>query len=291
MRNKRKLIYGILTALSFVAIILGIILSSNQKIWGLKVVFLNVGQGDAILVSQGNTQLLIDGGRDGKTLLAELGKYVPFWDRTIELVMVTHPDQDHIGGLAQLAKTYRIETVLETQKKSTSQAYKHWEELLGNKKVSKIEAKKGVVVRMPKGGELEILHPLKSVSETDGGDSNANSVVARLSYGGNEFLFTGDLPIEAEGGLMQSGQNLRADFLKVSHHGSKYATSDEFLEVVKPQAAIISVGKNNSYGHPNEEVLQRLRKRAVEILRTDERGDIVYECANLERECLLLDGR
>lgn len=287
MKYNRKLIYSILLALFLCAIILFLALSLNARKNGLQIVFLNVGQGDAILISQGSTQTLIDGGKDGKLILEKLARYVPFWDRTIENVILTHPDQDHLGGLIEVAKTYQIKTVLETADRNDSQADKYWEQLISEKNIEKIDAKKGVTLKFPQGGEMKVLYPIESINDQSKEDTNSTSVITKLEYGSNKFLFTGDFPTAVDKTLFESGQNLAADVLKISHHGSKYATSEEFLEKTNPKVAIISVGKNNSYGHPSVEVLQRLRTHGIEILRTDEMGDIVYECENEKTVCSL----
>lgn len=285
MKN-RKIIYSILITLTVLATILSGIIFSIQKN-ELKVSFLDVGQGDAILISEGSNQLLIDGGKDGKVLLEKLGRYIPFWDRNIEVMLATHPDQDHIGGLVDALRTYRVQTVLKTNAESDSQIYKKLEEEIGKSGAQKVETKKGLTIKFSNEAAAGILFPIDSLSETVDNASNDNSVVVKLTYGENTFLFTGDLPSTQESVLINSGQNLSAQILKTSHHGSKYATSNEFLEAVKPQEAIISVGKNNSYGHPNQEVLQRLLQYKINILRTDEKGDIIYECSSSESGCQL----
>ena len=137
---------------------------------------------------------------------------------------------------------------------------------------------------MGNGARLEIAYPLGAV-EGVVADSNAASVVARLIFGKNSFLFTGDFPTESEQPVLDSGVNLQSDMLKVSHHGSKYGTSDALLERVKPKDAIISVGKNNSYGHPSEEVMKRLIAHRVTIFKTSELGDIAYTCASPDQGC------
>lgn len=281
----RKSIYGILLSLLALAIVLGIIISYSLHSRDLKVIFLDVGQGDAILISQGGNQILIDGGKSGKTALEKLGKYIPFWDRTIEVLVATHPDQDHIGGLIDVAKTYNIETVLETGAKSDSQTFKAWEEEINKKPARKVEAMKGAVVKFPGGSEAKILYPFSPVNPEDKSNSNQYSVVIKLTMGENSFLFTGDLPAGQELPLMDSQVDIKSDILKVAHHGSKYSTSDEFLGAVRPAEAVISAGKNNTYGHPAEEVLERLRKRGIKIWRTDESGDIEYKCKNENEKC------
>lgn len=281
MSNNRKLIYSSLALLFVLAAILAGIIFFTQKN-NLEVVFLNVGQGDAILISEGSQQILIDGGKDGKLLLQKLGKYIPFWDRNIETVIVTHPDQDHIGGLPSVLGAYRVNAILETNMESDSQIYKKLEEDIAKNNIEKTEAKKGIAIKFPDGASAEILYPFDSIENTSSNDTNAASVVVGLTIGESKFLFTGDLPSTEEASLISdtlAANSLNSQVLKVSHHGSKYATSDDFLDAVKPQDAVISVGKN-SYGHPNEETLQRLLAHKVKILRTDEVGDIIYQCQN-----------
>ena len=247
--------------------------------------FLDVGQGDSILISEGDQQILIDGGKDGKILLEKLGKYIPFWDRKIETIIETHPDADHIGGLVDVLGTYNVGTLLETKMQSDSQTYKKLEEEIIQNNVEKIEAKKDVSIKFADGSVAEILYPFNSVTDINGQDTNMYSVVVKLTVGRDKFLFTGDLPTTEENKLAENNVDVSANFLKVAHHGSKYATSNEFLDSVKPVDAIISVGKNNTYGHPNQEVLQRLLQHKINTLRTDESGDIVYNCE--KSKCLL----
>lgn len=286
--SNRKLIYPILILLLILAAIIFSIVFFVRKDY-LNIYFLNVGQGDSILVSQGSNQLLIDGGKDGKLLLQKLGKYIPFWDRKIEIVVSTHPDQDHIGGLVDVFKAYNIGTVIKTNAKSDSQVFKKLEEEIAAENAQAVEAKKDVSIKFANGAIADILFPINSILEAVDDASNDNSVVIKLTYGENSFLLTGDLPDAQETNLIRDAlakNSLNSQILKVSHHGSKYASSDEFLAAVKPLDAIISVGKNNSYGHPNQEVLDRLIKKGINIFRTDEIGDIVYKCANAVSQCV-----
>jgi len=284
MKNK-NFIYSSLFFILLLAIILAVIIFYSQKN-DLKVIFFDVGQGDAILISEGSNQVLIDGGKDGKLLLEKLGKYIPFWDRKIETIFATHPDQDHIGGLPSVLSAYKVDSVLETKMQSDSQIYKKLEDDITKNNIEKIEAKKDVAIKFPNGAIAEVLYPLDSIIDINAKDTNAASVVVKLTIGENKFLFTGDLPIEQEQEMLTNNVDINAGILKVAHHGSKYATSDAFLDAVKPQDAVISVGKNNSYGHPNQEALQRLLTHKAKIFRTDEIGDIVYECANIDAQCV-----
>lgn len=274
----RKVVYLIIFFLVILALIpTGIIRSSQSQ--GIKVVFFDVGQGDAILIQQGNKQVLIDGGPDGKKMMEKLGEYVPFWDREIEMIIVTHPDQDHIGGLVDVMKNYKVDEVLDDGVIADSQIYKKYEELINQKNISYLEAKAGMDIEIGNGAKLEILSPggnqEKNPPAGEAGnpkDTNISSVVSRLDYDGHSFLFTGDLPIEGE----KNFPYIKSDILKIAHHGSKSATSEEFLKKIKPTEAVISVGKNNRYGHPSEDVIDRLLAHEIVIKRTDEVGDIEY---------------
>ncbi len=274
----RKLKYGIILFLLILCLILGGIIFYSQNNQDLKVIFLDVGQGDSILISQGSYQMLIDGGRDGKLLLNKLGKYVPFWDRNIEVMLATHPDQDHIAGLINVLSSYNVKTIIKTGDQSETQTYKRFQNDIANEKAENVEAKRGVVVKFPGGAEAEIAYPFSETGDILDRESNSGSVIVKINYGENSFLLTGDFPKEKEQELISSGFDISSKVLKVAHHGSKYSTSIEFLEKVNPTQAVISVGKDNSYGHPSGEVLNLLKEKNINILRTDEKGDIIYDC-------------
>ncbi len=246
-----------------------------------RVVFLDVGQGDAILISQGGNQILIDGGRSGTLLLSRLSRYVPFWDRTIETVVATHPDSDHIGGFPDLLSRYRVEVFLSTSAESTSEIFGLLQDRLseGADPPERIEAMNGVSVTLPDAGVLRVLYPDGPLPP--GTESNAGSVVSRFSYGETDFLLTGDLPDEEShlSGVPES------EILKLSHHGSKHSSSERFLSLVRPEEAVVSVGKN-SYGHPSQEALDRAALAGATIRRTDRSGDIAYRCSVARGGCI-----
>ena len=281
----RKLIYFSLIGLLVLSLVLAFIIfySGNN---GLKVVFLDVGQGDAILIEKGQEQILIDGGSSGQILLEKLGKYVPFWDRKIEIVIATHPDADHIGGFIDLMKVYQVGEIVDTQTQSESQLYKKYREMIDAKKIGEIEGVAGVNIRIGDDAEMKIVSPAENYNSKEK-DTNLNSITARLIFGENSFLFTGDLPSDGESALMRSNFVLNSRVLKIGHHGSKYSTSEGFLKAVDPSDVIISVGANNRYGHPTPEILERLRNIGANIFRTDENGDIVYECRNPQDKCAI----
>ncbi len=245
-----------------------------------EVVFLNVGQGDAILISQGTNQILIDGGRSSKELLAHLGRHMPFWDRRIEAVIATHPDADHIGGLPALFRAYQIGAVFYTGAESDTETDRLF--LAGGEKSTGhalYTIFHGGSMEFPKGGKLSIEYPQTALPK-EAKDTNEGSIVARFVYGETSFLLTGDLPHEETVLLDEAPVTV----LKVAHHGSKYSSSEDFLKMVEPKEAIISVGQN-SYGHPNQGVLERLQKIGSIIHRTDQEGDIVYTCLAMIKQC------
>jgi competence protein ComEC len=280
MKN-RKIIYGAVFLLTLTALVLSFAFIFSEK-KDLRIIFLNVGQGDAALIMQGNKQILIDGGPDGRILLEKIGKYIPFWDRKIELMIATHPDQDHIQGLVDALDKYQISSVMQTPVESDSEIYKKYKDFLSKEKADLIEALPGTEIILSDEIEMEILGPLEI--KNDKKDTNGNSIIAKLIFKNNEFLFTGDATFEEENDLLKTNLDLSSDVLKISHHGSKYATSDDFLKKINPKEAIISVGKNN-YGHPAEEILEKLKNNQIAILRTDEKGDIEYVCKTEEGAC------
>lgn len=283
MQN-RKLIYSLLSALFIICLILGGVIFYSTKSQELKVIFFNIGQGDAILITQGKNQVLIDGGKSGKLLLERLGKFIPFWDRQIEAVVATHPDQDHIGGLASVLWNYKVNAVIETKAQSQTQVYKRWEEEVENEQAQRVEAVWGTQIKFPNGALAEVIYPFYSLADFQSKNNNENSIVIKLTFGQDIFLLTGDLPSQQEEILIDNQINLKARILKVGHHGSKHSTSAEFLKSVEPEEAIISVGEN-SYGHPHSDVLERLREQEIKFWRTDEEGNIIYECKNENEKC------
>ena len=281
----RKLKYAALSSLLALGLILANIIYFSKNSDALWVVFLDVGQGDAILISKGNYQMLIDGGRDGKLLLNKLGKYIPFWDRDIEVILATHPDQDHIAGLINVLQKYNVKNVLKTEDKSESQTYKKFEEEINNEKSENVNAKKGVSIKISDEAVVEIIYPFVETGDIVDSKSNEGSVVVKIIYGENSFLLSGDLPEKGEKEIVDSKINIASKIFKIAHHGSKYSNSSEFLEKINPIQTIISVGKDNSYGHPSGEVLGILKEKNINIWRTDEMGDVVYECEK-DSECV-----
>jgi competence protein ComEC len=239
----------------------------------LHVTFLDVGQGDAIFVeTPGGVQMLIDGGPEGSRLLAELGRQLPFWDRTLDLVVLTHPDADHLTGLISVLERYDVRAVVARSGPWESDLVAAWERALAAEGATLVRGEAGMRMTLSDGVALEILHPgAELVAGTDA-DSNNNSLVLRLTYVEVAFLLPGDIEAEMERALARSGVYLRSTVLKVAHHGSKSSSIEAFVDAVDPQVALISVGEGNRSGHPAAEVLERLVGRLV--YRTDENGTV-----------------
>ncbi|MEK7157820.1 MAG: ComEC/Rec2 family competence protein [Patescibacteria group bacterium] len=240
----------------------------------LKVSFLDIGQGDAIFIEAPNgNQVLIDGGSN-KAVLKELGKVMPFYDRTIEAVIATHPDKDHIGGLIEVLKNYRTDFVMEPGVSSDTGAFQELEKTIKEKNLPKILARRGMSLSLGEGVYLNILFPDR---DNEDWETNTASIVTKLTYGDTSFLLTGDSPIAIEKYLsMIDGKNLKSDVLKAGHHGSRTSTSESFASLVSPEYAVISAGKDNRYGHPHKEVLDILEKIKATILKTYELGTISF---------------
>jgi competence protein ComEC len=243
----------------------------------LHVSFLDVGQGDAILIQTPNGQdILIDGGPDPQKINLELSKKLPFWDRTIDLVVSTQPQADHITGLVEVLQRYKVKQVLEPGVSYNSSIYQEWCNLVEEKHIKRDKAQAGQEIDLGNGTKLEVLNPPDSLWEGTSDDVDNNGVVLRLSWGQVSFLFTADIREEAEFELISQRANLKSTVLKVSHHGSETSTTSQFLAAVDPEVAVISVGKDNPFGHPSPEVLERLIGRLSEgnVYRTDEDGTI-----------------
>lgn len=239
-----------------------------------RIAFLDVGQGDATLIlAENDNQVLIDGG-DGKKIMDKLGEYMPFYDHSIEMVVITHPDSDHIGGLVEVLKYYDVNEILQTQFSCDTQICRELDRVVSDKKISRRYAEFGQIIHVG-GQKAEVLY--LGAGSANVQDDNENSIILKAWINGRSILLMGDAGFKTEGELISKNINIDSDILKVSHHGSKSATSVEFIEEVSPQRTIISVGRNNKYGHPSEVVLNRLRNANIEVLRTDESGDVVIE--------------
>jgi len=261
------------------------------------IVFCDVGQGDGILIWQGFRQLVVDSGKDDQILKC-LGKYLPWWDRHLEVVVATHADADHIGGFDEVLAEYSVSQILITDQAKSSEDFNLFAEIV------KTKVQKGTKVIVAEIGQQlvlgdlvvgQVIWPLRSPDKSLGvnfeltetqlldifdqkdpekTDWNAGSIILLMQIGDLDVLLTGDAETPTESALIDQALTKDVDILKVGHHGSKNGTSEAFLESIKPEIAVFSNGKNNSYGHPSEDVVRRLVDRGITISRTDQEGDI-----------------
>lgn len=245
----------------------------------LRVKVLDIGQGDAIFIqTPARRTFLVDGG-PSSAVLGKLSSMLPFWQRHLDAIILTHPDQDHLMGLLEVLKRYRVSYIFWTGMVRDGANYQEWLKILTQKEK---EGSQIIITSAPMqiknaGVRFEILHPIESLNGTFfGKKGNDTGIVSRLVYGKNSFLLTADISAEIEKKLLAYKAFIHSDVLKVAHHGSWHSTSLEFLQAVTPEMAVISVGKDNSYGHPAPEVLQKLVNFGIQTLRTDQVGDILF---------------
>jgi len=273
--KNRKLVWIILGILFFVNIVIWFVVYNLDKAREIKVIFFDVGQGDSIYIETSETnQVLIDGGPTS-VVLKKLGEEMPFYDRKIELMILTHPDHDHLAGLLEVLKSYEVENILWTGVIRDTQEWKKWKELIEKEEAKIRIAKKGqrIILREKPLVFLTILYPFEDLENRKVKNINDTAIVSRLDYGLDSFLFTADISKKVERELVKEGSNILSDVLKVAHHGSKTSSCSEFLKEVSPSLAVIQVGEN-SYGHPDPGVLARLKEFGIQVQRTDENGDI-----------------
>jgi competence protein ComEC len=283
MEQRRFLIrLGTLVGLFLFGVLLWLVQFSNPfGVFGsgqsefLSVTFLDIGQGDSILIqTPDGVQMLIDGGPDG-TVLRRLSKELPWFDRTIDVVLGTHPDKDHIGGLVDVLKNYQVANIITTENRSGTgvdnafaDAFKHED------KANIIMARAGQVFMLGASTTVTIFSP---DHDPTGLETNTSSIVAKVSYGNIDFMLTGDAPISIEEYLVRTyGPMLSSEVLKLGHHGSRTSSSDDFLNMVHPNYAVVSAGKNNTYGHPHKEVVDAVLARNIKLVSTIDKGDIQF---------------
>lgn len=242
----------------------------------LRIIFFDIGQGDSELVEFPNgNQVLIDGGPDAR-VVEKLGSVMPFWDRSLDLVILTHPHVDHLAGLLEVLKRYNVGMVMEAGVNYSTSEYAEWHKLLKEKGIPIIIAKRGQRIVAGTNSFFDVLAPFDDFVGKSVSNVHDAMIVSRLRYGSTTVLFTGDAEKPVEYRLLMSNTDLAADILKVGHHGSKTSTTEDFLTRVHPRFAVISVGKKNKYGHPHQGVIDRLKSFGIETLRTDENGDILF---------------
>lgn len=243
----------------------------------LSVSFLDIGQGDSILIEAPNgRQMLIDGGAN-TAVLGELGKVMGFFDRSIDVVLATHPDKDHIGGLPFVLERYRVDTFVDSMADSDTGSYRKLEDVAAQQGIATYYGERGMVVMLDDDHNVyfHILYPVPDEFTIE--ETNDMSIVGKLVYGDTSFMLTGDAGKVPE--LMMTstdGDYLKSSVLKAGHHGSDTSSSASFVRAVDPQYAIISAGRDNSYGHPHPATMKTLADAGAEILETSEEGTITF---------------
>lgn len=254
---------------------------------GLTFAMLDVGQGDGLFIeSPTGTQIMFDVG-PARSVLGPLARVMSPFDKSIDAIIITNPDADHIGGFSDVFKNYKIGKVFESGALTDSKIYQNFKEEMKKRNIPDILARKGMRLDIGGGAFIDILFPDRDVAEWA---TNDGSVVARLTYGETSVMLTGDATIKTEKIILSenSGSALASDILKVGHHGSRTSTSLDFVKAVSPSFAIISDGKDNSYGHPHQETLNTLASFGAKIFRTDLLGTIIMK-SDGEKEIFTFD--
>lgn len=269
-KKRDLLLLGILCALTLILI----------REWGVaphgnvRIDVLDVGQGDSIFITgPGGEQILVDGGPD-LSALGGLGSNMSYLDRTLDLLILTHPDSDHVFALPEVLRRYRVQAVMFTGIEHTNAPYRDMLALLREERIPVIIADPAKDIDFGNGLRLDVLWPPPVYLGKSRDDTNNTSVTVKVIYGEDSLLLTGDMEEKQEREMLAANIDLNADILKVAHHGSKTSTSTGFLLAVSPDLAVISAGRNNRYGHPHAVVLRRLEHFGVPIRRTDQEGAI-----------------
>jgi len=247
-KETKNLVLKILTILFLLNILTWIAVYDLSQAGILEVNFFEIGQGDAIFIETPQRhQILIDGG-PSSSILEKLGEEMSFWDRTIDLVILTHPEHDHISGLLEVLKRYKVDYILWTGIKRDTAEYKEWIRLIEDEESQVKIAQSGqkILWSLDREDYIEVLHPFKNLLGQEVKNTNNTSVITKLVFGQNSFLFTGDAYKSVERKLVKRGVDLQSNVLKIGHHGSKTSSAEDFLEKVKPEIAVISVGLENS---------------------------------------------
>lgn len=239
------------------------------------VYFLNIGQGDSIMIkTPENHHILVDGGPEN-FVLNELIEIMPFFDKQIDLMILTHPHADHVSGLIEVLKRYQVDNILITGVDYGSPEYSEFlkEISMQNVRVFLAEGKTDF-----KFGEVfvDILYPEKQLISEQFDNPNNSSIAMMVKFRDKKILLTGDLELEGEAGLIRTGARLKADIFKAGHHGSRTSSSLNLLKLVRPKIVVIQSGKENSYRHPHEETLNNLSKLGIKVYRNDQAGRVEF---------------
>lgn len=235
----------------------------------LKVTYLNVGQGDSELVEVNGKTMLIDAGPNSNAneLVKDLKER---GIKTIDIAIATHPHEDHIGGMDEVLENFDVKSFYAPKVAHTTKTYENMLKAVKNEGIKLKQIKEGTKLDLGKGVDIEVYTPVKSSYD----DLNNYSPIMKISYGKTAFMFTGDAEKEAEQEALKEHKNLKANVLKLGHHGSNSSTSEPFLKAVDPSIAIVSCAKNNKYGHPHKETMTKLKNSKVKVYETFKDGDI-----------------
>ncbi len=247
--------------------------SSNR---GLTFAMLDIGQGDALFIeSPTGTQIMFDAG-PARKVLGPLARVMSPFDRSIDAIVITNPDADHIGGFLDVLKNYKVGKVFEPGTFNDSKTYQNLEEEIKKQNIPDILARRGMRLDIGGGAMIDILFPDRDVYTWA---TNDGSIVARLTYGKTSIMLTGDATTKTEKIILgeNSPAQLHSTILKVGHHGSRTSPSGEFVRAVAPTYALISDGSNNKYGHPHQETLDTLVQFSAKVFRTDLLGSIIVQ--------------
>ena len=267
----KKLLKILFSFIILISILLSIIYFENNN--RLRIYFFNIGQGDSIFIrTPSNENILIDGGPDN-TLITKLGSTLPFYDQTIDLIILTHPHDDHLFGLINVLERYNVKKILYYPTNHETNAYTNFKEIISEKNIPTVEALAGQIFNF-KDVKIKVIYPFPDLEMSN---LNNYSVVTRLSYQEIDFFFTGDLEKEGEEIVLENYEYLESEVLKAGHHGSKTSSTLEFVKFLNPDIVAIQVGVDNKFNHPSESVIARFNNLDIEIYRNDLMGDICFE--------------
>jgi len=238
----------------------------------LEVIFFDVGQGDGILIKTPYHQKIVIDGGASFSIIEKISKEIPFFDREIDLLILTHPEKDHIVGAIEILKKYKVKNVVTPKLRKETIYFKVWENLLQQKPENLYFVKRGNLILMAPLVTF-VLNP-KEIPKSQPENLNPYSLVFKTQFEKVSFLFTADIPISTQKEILKEKINLKSDVFKVPHHGSKFSLEKNFFEKVFPKIAVISVGRKNPYSHPHKETISFLEKLNCKILRTDLFGDV-----------------
>lgn len=240
----------------------------------LRVIMCDVGQGDSILIQRSFIQVLVDGGPNNQVLNC-LGEHLPMTDTQLELVVLTHPQNDHLYGLIEVLERYSVKNFISSNAVNSTESYYRLRRIIEEKRINDLHLQQGMSITIDQV-RLDFLWPESNTSvHSNTQDLNASSLVFEVNFGDFSALFTGDIGKNEESALVASGLLTKVDLLKVPHHGSKHSSNMGFLRSVNPSISLISAGKKSRFGHPHEEVLERLSQLKTQVLGTYDLGDII----------------